>query len=230
MGVLQNIGVRVRSLIYVRAERFIKAEDERRREGLSERFNKKFIEFYNEYNLGDRGYEGFRDINARMLFDFYDKYGDKGLELLRFHEGVKLDYGDILNLRNFVQHCEIIENSDKGIRRGINLALRLVDEFSLDEIVKQLNKIKDPDILLVLNLRYKLEENEQKREHRENAYEKEEEFSDVEPLDEYENEYDVRENEYQVSSVDNLIAGAIVRSKEIESGKGMVLEKDLDME
>ncbi len=225
MGVLQDIGIRFRSLIYDRAERFIKNEDERRSEGLRECFNKRFIEFYNTQQLGDRGYEGYSDFNARMLFDFYDRFGEKGLELLRFHEGVKLDYGDILNLRHFVERCELIENSDKGLNRGINLALRLVDEFSLNEIVENLNSFKDPELLYTLNLRQKLEETEKERNQQDSINELEEDLSDVEPAEEYGNDYDSFEEEHQqVSDIDSLIAGAMFRSKETEVGQAIVRE------
>ena len=227
MGVLQDIGVRVRSLLYDRAERFIAAEDSRRTEGLSERFQKKFVEFYEDRHLGDRGYEGYADYNARMLFSFYDRFGEKGLELIGFYDGVKLRSRDILNMRNFVEHCELIENSDKGLNRGINLAARLVDEFSLKEIVRKLSRLQDPEIAFVLGLRHQLEKLDKQREADESRNSPEVEMLEDEMFENFEADDATKDGREQVSDVDRLIAGAKVRSKATEAGMSMTLDREL---
>ena len=222
MGVLQDIGVRVRSLLYDRAERFIAAEDGRRAEGLRERFQERFVAFYDERRLGVRGYDGYKDLDARFLFDFYDRFGEKGLELVGFYDGVKLSYGDILSVRHFVEHCALIENSDKGLNRGINLASRLVEEFSLKAIVDKFNGFKDPELIYVLGLRHKLEELDKQQEANERRIPPEEEL-----FEDFEADEATKDGKEQVSDVDRLIAGATVRSNATETGMGMTFEREL---
>ncbi len=226
MGVSQNIRDRLRSFVYQRAQEFIKVEDGRKEEYRRKRFERGFEAFYDARELDAKGYDGHTDGDARILFKVYDKYGDKGLSLVGYHDGVHLSSRDMLNLLHLVEKCELIEGTFKGKEAGINLALRFVDEFSLDEVVGSIRDFHEPYLMYALNSRFDIEQIDKERLDGQDFDKEDRDSPDEELGNDLEEDIVSGEERSQIADVGGLIASVAERSRGTANDIALGLESN----